>query len=38
MFFGGLFMTIPVIGHVVVLGYLASMVIYGTENAIVVGG
>ena len=38
MFFGGLFMTIAVVGHVVVLGYLASMAIYGIENAIVVGG
>jgi len=38
MFFGGLFMTIPVIGHVFVLGYLAAMVIYGIENAVVVGG
>jgi hypothetical protein len=38
MFFGGLFLTIPVVGHVVVLGYLASMAIYGIENAIVVGG
>jgi hypothetical protein len=38
MFFGGLFLTIPIVGHVVVLGYLASMAIYGIENAIVVGG
>jgi hypothetical protein len=38
MFFGGLFLSIPIIGHVVVLGYLASMAIYGIENAIVVGG
>jgi hypothetical protein len=38
MFFGGLFLTIPVVGHVVVLGYLAAMVIYGIENAVVVGG
>jgi hypothetical protein len=38
LFLGGLFMTIPVVGHVVVLGYLASMAIYGIENAIVVGG
>ena len=38
MFFGGLFLAIPVVGHVVVLGYLASMAIYGIENAIVVGG
>jgi hypothetical protein len=38
MFFGGLFLAIPVVGHVVVLGYLASMAIYGVGNAIVVGG
>ena len=38
MFFGGLFLTIPVVGHVIVLGYLASMAIYGIGNAIVVGG
>jgi hypothetical protein len=38
MFFGGLFMTIPVVGHVVVLGYLAAMAIYGIENAVMVGG
>lgn len=38
MFFGGLFLTIPVVGHVIVLGYLASMAIYGIGNAIAVGG
>jgi hypothetical protein len=38
MFFGGLFLTIPVVGHVIVLGYLASMAVYGIGNAIVVGG
>jgi hypothetical protein len=38
MFFGGLFLTIPVVGHVVVLGYLAAIAVYGIENAIVVGG
>jgi hypothetical protein len=38
LFFGGLFLTIPVVGHVVVLGYLAAIAIYGIENAIVVGG
>ncbi len=38
MFFGGLFMTIPVVGHVVMLGYLAAMAIYGIENAVMVGG
>ena len=31
-------MTIPVVGHVVVLGYLASTAIDGIENAVVVGG
>jgi hypothetical protein len=38
MFFGGLFMTIPVVGHVVILGYLASVLIAGVENAVLVGG
>jgi hypothetical protein len=38
LFFGGLFMTIPVVGHVVVLGYLASMAISAIESAIGVGG
>lgn len=35
---GGVFLTIPVIGHVVVLGYLAAMVISAAEGAVVVGG
>ena len=38
LFFGGLFMTIPVIGHVVVLGYLAAVAIAAVENAVLVGG
>lgn len=38
MFFGGLFLTIPVVGHVVVLGYLAAVVISAVESAAVVGG
>lgn len=38
LFFGGLFMTIPIVGHVVVLGYLATVAIAGIENALVVGG
>src|SRR3984885_1633373 len=38
LFFGGLFMTIPVVGHVVVLGYLASMAIAAVESAVMVGG
>lgn len=36
--FGGAFMLVPVIGHAVVLGYLASMVITAVEGAAVVGG
>jgi hypothetical protein len=38
LFFGGLFMTIPVIGHVVVLGYLAATALAAVEGAVVVGG
>ncbi len=38
LFFGGLFMTIPVVGHVVALGYVAALAIAAAENAIVVGG
>jgi hypothetical protein len=36
--FGGVFMFIPVIGHVVVLGYLATAAIAAVEGAVVVGG
>lgn len=38
LFFGGLFLTIPVVGHVIVLGYLAAVVMSGVETAVVVGG
>jgi len=38
LFFGGLFLTIPIVGHVVVLGYLAATIISGVETAVVVGG
>jgi hypothetical protein len=38
LFLGGLFMAVPVVGHVVVLGYIASIAIAGIENAVVVGG
>jgi hypothetical protein len=38
LFFGGLFLTIPVVGHVVVLGYLASIAISAIESAVMVGG
>ena len=31
-------MTIPVVGHVIVLGYLAAMAVSAVESAIVVGG
>jgi hypothetical protein len=38
LFFGGLFMTVPLVGHVVVLGYLSAMVISALESAVMVGG
>jgi hypothetical protein len=38
LFFGGLFMTIPVVGHIVVLGYLAATAISAVESAVMVGG
>lgn len=38
LFFGGLFMTIPVVGHVVVLGYLTAMAVSAVESAVAVGG
>jgi hypothetical protein len=38
LFLGGLFMTIPVVGHVIVLGYLATVAISAAESAVVVGG
>jgi hypothetical protein len=38
LFFGGLFMAVPVVGHVVILGYLAAIGFAAVENAVVVGG
>ena len=38
LFFGGIFMTIPLIGPIVVLGQLAAMVFAAIEGAVVVGG
>ena len=38
LFFGGLFLTLPVTGPVVVVGYLATVLIAAVENAVVVGG
>jgi hypothetical protein len=31
-------MTIPIVGHVVVLGYLATVAVSAIENAVLVGG
>jgi hypothetical protein len=38
MFFGGLFLTIPVVGHVIILGYLAVVAASALEGAVTVGG
>ena len=38
LFFGGILLTVPVIGSVVVLGHLATMVFAAVEGAVVVGG
>jgi hypothetical protein len=38
LFFGGIFLTIPVVGPVMVLGHLAAMVVAAVEGAILVGG
>ena len=38
LFFGGLFMTIPVVGPIVVLGHLGAMVLGAIEGAAVSGG
>ena len=38
LFFGGLFITVPVVGPVVVLGYLAAIVISAVETAVIAGG
>lgn len=38
LFFGGIFLTIPMVGPVMVLGHLAAMVVAAVEGAILVGG
>lgn len=38
LFAGGILMTVPLIGPVVVLGHFAAMVIAGLEGAVIVGG
>jgi hypothetical protein len=35
---GGVFLMVPVFGHLVVIGYLAAMVVSALEGAVVVGG
>jgi hypothetical protein len=38
LFFGGIFLMVPVIGQVMVLGYLATAVASAVEGAVVAGG
>ncbi len=38
LFFGGVFLTMPVIGPVMVLGHLAAMVVAAVEGAVLLGG
>ncbi len=38
LFFGGVFLMVPVVGQVMVLGYLATAVASAVEGAVVVGG
>ena len=38
LFFGGLFLSVPILGHVIVLGYLAATMVSAVEGAVVVGG
>ena len=37
LFFGGIFVTIPGVGPIVVLGYLAAVVVTAVETAVLVG-
>ncbi len=38
LFFGGVFLAVPVVGHVMILGYLAAAAISAIEGAVIVGG
>ena len=38
MLLGGFFMVVPVVGPVIVLGYLAPIVVAGLEGAVLLGG
>ncbi len=37
LFFGGLFITVPVVGPLVILGYVAAAAVMAIENAVVLG-
>ncbi len=38
LFFGGMVLTIPIAGHIIVLGYLAAAALAGLDGAVAVGG
>jgi hypothetical protein len=38
LLFGGLFMTVPVLGPIVIVGHLAVIIASGIETAVIVGG
>jgi hypothetical protein len=38
LFFGGIFMAVPTVGPVIVLGYLATLAFSAIESALVIGG
>ena len=38
LFFGGIYITVPMVGPVVALGYLGAMIMAAIEGAVVVGG
>ncbi len=38
LFFGGVFLAVPLVGNVIVLGYLAAAAISAVEGAVIVGG
>jgi len=38
LFVGGVSLTIPIVGHVMILGYLAPIVVSAVDGAIMVGG
>ncbi len=38
LFAGGVSLTIPIVGHIMVLGYLAAIVVSAVEGAVMVGG